>query len=60
MFSIKGRKVIGSRRYGGGESSSKFCSLYYIYYAYALYKTLVLKIRPTAYPISLITLNFKS
>ena len=37
IFSI-GSKTTTGRRCGGGESSSKFSSFCYVYYAYTLYK----------------------
>ena len=53
MFSIGSRKITGRRR-GGGKSSSKFSLFYYGYYAYTLYKPLLLQVEPTAYPILLV------
>ena len=35
-LAVEGRKLTSYR--GGGESSSKFNSFYYIYYTYTLYK----------------------
>ena len=53
IFSTGSRKTIG-RYCSSSKSSGKFSSFYYIYYTYTLYKLLLPRVEPTAYPISLV------
>ena len=53
IFSIESRKIIG-RCYGSSKSSNKFSLFYCVYYAYTLYKPLLLQVEPAAYFILLV------